>query len=115
MAQTGFRRLSVPEGQGLGVFEGAADRDLGAIESGALDGIFHQVDSTSGSRECNHLALPVAVEGAVTRPLPAHATLLVDPDRPSESSPKRSFCVGFWYRYAIAACLILGNEAVSRL
>ena len=52
MAQTGFRRLSVPEGQGLGVFEGAADRDLGAIESEALDGIFHQVDSTCGSREC---------------------------------------------------------------
>jgi hypothetical protein len=46
---------------------------------------------------------------------PTHATLFVDPGRPSESSPIRSLCVGFWYRYTIATCFILGNEAVSRL
>ncbi len=47
--------------------------------------------------------------------LSTHATLFVDPDRPSESSPKCPLCVGFWYRYTIATCIILGNEAVSRL
>jgi len=47
--------------------------------------------------------------------LSTHATLFVDPGRPSESSPMRSLCVGFWYRYTIATCFILGNEAVSRL
>ena len=30
--------------------------------------------------------------------LSTHATLLVDPGRPSESSPKRPLCVGFWHR-----------------
>ena len=29
--------------------------------------------------------------------LSTHATLFVDPGRPSESSPMRSLCVGFWY------------------
>ena len=43
------------------------------------------------------------------------ATLLVDPGSPSESSPKRSLCVGFWLRYPIAACIILVIGAVSRL
>ena len=62
MTQTGFRRLSVPEGQGLGVFEGAAYRELGSVESGRLDGIFHHVDFTSGSRERNLLALPNGLE-----------------------------------------------------
>ena len=47
--------------------------------------------------------------------LSAHAALFVDPGRPSESSPRRSLCVGFWYRYAIAACIILSIGAVSRL
>ncbi len=47
--------------------------------------------------------------------LSTHATLFVDPGRPSESSPIRSLCVGFWYRYTIATCIILSNEAVSRL
>ncbi len=47
--------------------------------------------------------------------LSTHATLFVDPGRPSESSPMRSLCVGFWYRYTIATCFILGIEAVSRL
>ena len=47
--------------------------------------------------------------------LSTHATLFVDPGRPSESSPIRSLCAGFWYRYTIATCIILGNEAVSRL
>ncbi len=55
--------------------------------------------------------------------LSAHAALFVDPGRPSESSPKRSLCVGFsrkdigtmWSRYAIAICIILVIGAVSRL
>ncbi len=47
--------------------------------------------------------------------LSTHATLFVDPGRPSESSPIRSLCLGFWYRYTIATCFILSNEAVSRL
>jgi hypothetical protein len=47
--------------------------------------------------------------------LSRHATLFVDPDRPSESSPKRSLCVGFWSRYTIAICIILINGAVTSL
>jgi len=47
--------------------------------------------------------------------LSAHAALFVDPGRPSESSPRRSLCVGFWSRYAIAICIILVIGAVSRL
>ena len=47
--------------------------------------------------------------------LSTHAALFVDPGRPSEGSPIRPLCVGFWHRYTIAACFILGDEAVSRL
>ena len=47
--------------------------------------------------------------------LSTHATLFLDPGRPSEDSPKRSLCIGFWSRYTIAICIILSNEAVSRL
>ena len=47
--------------------------------------------------------------------LSAHAALFVDPGRPSDSSPRRSLCVGFWSRYAIAICIILVIGAVSRL
>ena len=47
--------------------------------------------------------------------LSTHATLFLDPGRPSGGSPKRPLCVGFWRRYTIAICIILSNEAVSRL
>jgi len=47
--------------------------------------------------------------------LSTHATLFLDPGRPSENSPFRSLCIGFWHRYTIAICFILSNEAVSRL
>jgi hypothetical protein len=47
--------------------------------------------------------------------LSTHSTLFVDPGRSSESSPICSLCVGFRYRYTIAICFILSNEAVSRL
>ena len=40
-------------------------------------------------------------------------TLLVDPDRPSGSSPKRFLCVGFWSVKTIAVCISRDNGAVS--
>ena len=47
--------------------------------------------------------------------LSTHATLFVDPGRPSGTSPIRSLCVGFWLVKTIAICIILNNGAVSRL
>src|SRR5262245_31699214 len=46
-------------------------------------------------------------------PLSTHTTLLVDPDRPSGSSPKRFLCVGFWSVKTIAVCMSRDNGAVS--
>src|SRR3972149_6168548 len=37
--------------------------------------------------------------------LSTHATLFVDPGRPSESSPMRFLCVGFWAVEIIAVCI----------
>ena len=34
-----------------------------------------------------------------------HATLFVDPGRPSKNSPNRSLCVGFWAVETIAICV----------
>jgi hypothetical protein len=45
--------------------------------------------------------------------LSTHTTLLVDPDRPSGSSPKRFLCVGFWCVKTIAVCMSRDNGAVS--
>ncbi len=36
--------------------------------------------------------------------LSTHATLFVDPGRPSECSPKRILCIGFWAVETIAIC-----------
>ena len=47
--------------------------------------------------------------------LSTHATLFVDPGRPSGTSPTRFLCVGFWSVNTIAICIILDNGAVSRL
>jgi hypothetical protein len=46
-------------------------------------------------------------------PLSTHTTLLVDPDRPSGSSPKRFLCVGFWCVKTIAVCMSRDNGAVA--
>ena len=40
--------------------------------------------------------------------LSTHATLFVDPGRPSESSPFRFLCVGFWLVNTIAICILDG-------
>ena len=45
--------------------------------------------------------------------LSTHTTLVVDPDRPSGSSPKRFLCVGFWCVKTIAVCMSRANGAVS--
>jgi len=37
--------------------------------------------------------------------LSTHATLFVDPGRPSESSPMRFLCIGFWTVEIIAVCI----------
>ena len=53
--------------------------------------------------------------------LSTHATLFVDPGRPSESSPRRFLCIGFWAVKTIAICIwTIGtvtpnNGAISRL
>ena len=47
--------------------------------------------------------------------LSTHATLFVDPGRPSGASPTRCLCVGFWFVNTIAICISLYNGAVSRL
>ena len=39
--------------------------------------------------------------------LSTHPTLLVDPGRPSGSSPNRFLCVGFWRVKTIAICILL--------
>jgi hypothetical protein len=39
--------------------------------------------------------------------LSTHPTLFVDPGRPSESSPNRFLCVGFWRVNTIAICILL--------
>src|SRR5262245_65598009 len=39
--------------------------------------------------------------------LSTHPTLLVDPGRPSGSSPTRCLCVGFWRVNTIAICILL--------
>ena len=39
--------------------------------------------------------------------LSTHPTLLVDPGRPSGSSPNRFLCVGFWRVNTIAICILL--------
>jgi hypothetical protein len=45
--------------------------------------------------------------------LATQTTLLVDPDRPSGSSPQRFLCVGFWSVKPIAVCISRDNGAVS--
>ena len=45
--------------------------------------------------------------------LSTHPTLFVDPGRPSESSPNRFLCIGFWGVNTIAICMTLCDEAVS--
>ena len=47
--------------------------------------------------------------------LSPHATLFVDPGKPSGTSPMRFLCVGFWSVNTIAICIILYNGAISRL
>ena len=49
-------------------------------------------------------ACPEPVEGFLTL-LSTHATLFVDPGRPSESSPMCFLCVGFWAVKTIAICI----------
>src|SRR5215510_6907814 len=45
--------------------------------------------------------------------LSTHTTLLVDPDRPSGSSPQRFLCIGFWGVKPIAVCMSRAHGAVS--
>src|SRR5213594_1732945 len=45
--------------------------------------------------------------------LSTHPTLLVDPDSPSQTSPLRSVCMGFYRVKSIADCITLAHGAVS--
>jgi hypothetical protein len=61
---------------------------------------------------------PTCVQESMRSPkfltlLSTHTTLLVDPGRPSGSSPKRFLCVGFWGVKTIAVCMSRDHGAVS--